>query len=183
MKKLLPIFASATLLAACGSPKPTPLAGDLYPPEYTSVTGLPFNLELNSHAIHEMVDSQKEYRTFSIAYPEYGAEGRISIVMVDSTRLIPTFSRHLVIMELRADSVRDIDEVRRNRGKITRWVFTHPGGKEQLQWLATDSLTMYVAGSIHFEAANDSTVDITPALNNIKADVLHLVDNLYPEEK
>ena len=175
---------TAAILSACGNTsKPKPMAGDLYPPEYTSVSNLPFNVELNSRAVHQIVDSQKEYRTISIAYPDYGAEGRISVVMVDSARLIPTFSRHLVMMELRADSVRDIDEVRRNSGAITRWVFTHPGGREQLQWLATDSLTMYVAGSIHFEAAKDSTVDITPALANIKADILHLVDNLYPEGK
>lgn len=177
LKQLLVVVVTAMLLAACGSRQPVAMPGDLYPPDYTVAECLPYNVEVNRHALHHLMDSFAEFRTMRISYPDYDAEGTVSVVMVDSARLIPALDRYLALMETKSDSIREIDE-RRVPGGITRWVFTHPHGKEQLQWMATDSSTMYVAGNIRFAAAADSLVDITPALENIRADILHLVDNL-----
>ena len=182
-KKLLVIIASVILLSACKSGNTETMPGDLYPPEYTVAECMPYNVEVNKRAFYQLIDSFAEFRTMSISYPEYGAEGRLSVVMVDSARLIPALDRYLALMETKSDTIREIDE-RRVAGGITRWVFTHPHGQEQLQWMATDSMTMYVAGNIRFVSASDSLIDITPALENIRMDIIHLVDNLkMPSER
>lgn len=180
MKHLLPIFFITMLLGACGmsNPKPTPMPGDLYPAEYvTAFDELPYNIQFNKRAEYHYIDSQKEYRTINLAYPDYEAEGSIALVMVDSARLLPTIERRLRLLEMRSDTSCVI-ETSRNASGIRYWVFIHPKGKEQIQWMATDSLSMSFSGGIHFVAATDSTVDITPALENIKTDLRYLLDNL-----
>ncbi len=47
--------------------------------------------------------------------------------------------------------------------------------------MATDSATMYVTGRVKLQAAADSTIDITPAIENIRADITHLINNLKPD--
>lgn len=167
------------LCAACNSK--TSMPGDRYPADYVAIDALPYNIQVNSKAVWSLKDSFPEFRTITLAYPEYQAEGILTVVMVDSARLIPAMSRYLTLMEMRADTICDIYDTTNPAG-IRTWVFMHPYGKEQLQWMATDSSSMYVAGNIHFAAATDSTVDITPALKNIREDIVYMIDNLTTEK-
>ncbi len=89
-------------------------------------------------------------------------------------------NRYFAVMEMRADTICDIIENDSPAG-IHSWIFVHPAGKEQLQWMATDSATMYVTGRVKLQAAADSTIDITPAIENIRADITHLINNLKPD--
>ncbi|MCM1077131.1 MAG: hypothetical protein NC411_07210 [Bacteroides sp.] len=182
MKNILSVSISILLLAACsGVQQKTIVPGDLYPPEYVTLDSLPMNVEVNAKADCRLVSRHDEYAFYNLNYPEYGAEGAIAVTMVDSARLLPAMARYLTIMEMRADTICEIDESLPG-SDIKRWVFVHPAGKEQIQWMATDSLTMYVAGNMHFAAASDSTVDLSGPIANIKADILHMVDNLRTEK-
>lgn len=177
MKQLPLIILTALTLICCGKVEKKQMEGNLYPSEYKTLGSTPYNIQVNKHALCQPTDSQSEYQAYKLEYPAYEASGSLIIVSVDSARLIPAMSRYLVMMEMRADTICEIDE-KTNGSGVKRWVFVHPKGKEQIQWMATDSMSMYVAGNIHFEAAKDSTIDIAPALENIRTDIVHLVDNL-----
>lgn len=178
MKHLLFIALTSALLLACGGSTKTPMKGDLYPPEYEAAfTDLPYNIQFNKRAEYHYLDSQSEYRTIRLSYPDYQAEGNIAVVMVDSARLIPTIERSLRHLEINSDTAYTI-ESDHPEGGLRHWLFVHPNGKNQMSWMATDSSTMFLSGYIHLEAATDSTVDITPALTNIQTDITHLLNNL-----
>lgn len=173
------ILGAVVLLAGCtGKHK---MAGDRYPAEYTTIDSMPYNIQLNSHAQWEKTSTYPDYTSLKLSYPEYEADGILTVVMLDSARLLTTMDRYLERMEMRADTIGDIIDIVNPAG-IQTWMFVFPGGKEQLQWMATDSMTMYVAGNIHFKAASDTTVDITPALDNVKADIAHMLKNLTVEK-
>lgn len=176
--KYLTLLLTATLLilSACDSKQKLP--GNLYQAEYEKVEGMPYNIMLNKHAEWERTDSFPEFRTLKLSYPLYEADGILTVVMVDSARLLSTMDRFLYLMEIRSDtSGVDISD-HAGKGGVSGWAFTGKGGKEQIQWMATDSSTMYVAGNIHFKAATDSNIDITDALANIKADIAFMLENL-----
>lgn len=174
---LIPVLSVIMLAACSGGHKKTVMPGDKYPAVYVALDSLPMNVEVNAKADCRLVSRHDEYAFYNLNYPEYGAEGTIAVTMVDSARLIPAMSRYLTIMELRADTICEINESLPG-SDIKRWVFVHPAGKEQIQWMATDSATMYVAGSMRFAAASDSTIDLSAPIANVKADILHMVDNL-----
>jgi len=179
MKKSLVIPASAlAIMAGCSDGK-TKLPGNLYPAEYTVVEGMPHNIQLNSHSTWERTDSFPGYSSLNFSYPEYGADGFLTVVMADSAKMLKAMNHYLEIMEMRADTTCDIIESRSPNG-IYSWIFIHPSGKEQIQWMSTDSVTMYAGGRVHLKAASDSTIDITPALDNIRIDIEHLINNINP---
>lgn len=180
MKNLLiTIISVAAVMISCTEGK-TKLPGNLYPAEYTVIEGMPYDIQLNSHTTWERTDSYPDYSCLNFRYPEYGADGFLTAVTLDSARLLNTMNRYFAIMEMRADTICDIIENDSPTG-IHSWIFVHPAGKEQLQWMATDSATMYVTGRIKLQAAADTTIDITPAIENIRADITHLINNLKPD--
>lgn len=178
MKNLIYAATGAVmLLTACGGHRQAEmLPGDLYPAEYVTLESVPYNVQVNRRAVTEVIDSQADYRTIRLSYPDYGATGVIVAVMVDSARLMPTLKRYVYQLEIQGDTI--VEAEQRTGGGIHGWLFVHPAGKEQIQWLATDSTSMYVGGRLHFEAAHDSTVDISAALDNVRADIRHLINNV-----
>lgn len=178
MKKLIyAVLTAAIALTGCGGRKEVKtLPGDLYPAEYVTLESVPYNVQVNRRAVTEVIDSQADYRTIRLSYPDYGATGVIVAVMVDSARLMPTLERYVYMLEAQGDTI--VEAEQRSSDGIHGWLFVHPAGEEQIQWLATDSMSMYVGGRLHFEAARDSTVDISAALDNVRTDIRHLINNV-----
>lgn len=176
MRILSLTFAIIAILAtACSNHKQLP--GDLYTAEYVLASGMPYGIQVNRNIQWERADSFPDFRTMKFSYPLYDADGFLTVVMLDSARLMKTMDRYLMYLELQSDTICDIDE-KHNPNNIHSWIFNHPRGKNQLQWMATDSLSMYVAGYVHLKAANDSAIDISPALANIQADIAYMLEHL-----
>lgn len=150
-----------------------------YNAQYAPMDSVPFNVETNIAANSYIVHTYPNMVMFRVEYPQYKVRVKYGIVhSADSAKLMKSYTGQLNRMGDRVyyDDF-SIDTISGDR--VKGWIFTSVPDKTPLQMIVTDSMSMMLHGKLEFmEPQADTAGVILPAINAVKSDMRHMIDNL-----
>lgn len=182
MNRFIPVIATLLTLAACGAdgsrPAPVPRQRayprvDAYPPTYRTVTVGTLPLQVNE-AAGTRIDSSRLW--LDIIYPAYGATVNCTVTPVTAATLPAVAANRTERMALNAGhSYSELTTLRSTSGASVTLLETPSGGLTPLQFLATDSATFVLSGSVTFSGPTEPADSVRPTLSALRADLLTML--------
>ena len=168
MRLLVPVFLLLAIVSckvSSSEPKET---------EYFEADELPCHILLNPAMTLEKISVLPE--VFNATYRDSVSEAILYIDVLtlnDSARVLKAYTNRINMIDRNIDTfIYDIKYV--DAGNISVWLMKSPYGRLPIQFAATDSASVMVAGKVKFLASERDT-DI---INNVEQDIVYLMKNI-----
>jgi hypothetical protein len=171
------------------APVPRPTAYpriDTYPATYTNIELRPLIVQINDSAVAEIDTVGKRQSAngqwLSIHYPRYNATIYCTLTNVNSTQAaIATLANREERMAMNTGgATTQITELINTVGFSCKMLVTPYGTVTPVQFIATDSASFALSGTLHMQQLTNATANdsIAPIINAVETDVLHLLQSL-----